>query len=428
MVASRTRRDRAGVDGEGRQVVMEMATSVADNRTVERDESLRGSNQAGLRAHNERAVLSLIRRHGELAKSEIARLSRLSPQTASVIMRSLEADGLVLAGEPRRGRVGQPSVPMRLNPDGAFAFGLKLGRRTSEMVLMDFVGRVRESRAILYRFPRRAEVMRFVEEASTELRQSLSPALRRRIVGIGVGMPYEIWSWAEANGAPPGEMDEWSTVDFGAELERATGEAVFIANDVTAACGAEQAFGTDVSANFVYFFVGAFVGGGIVMDGALVPGRVGNAGALGSMPVPTRLGERRQLIHVASVHVLERMVEASGRSSVELWRHEADWTGLGPLLDEWVETAAEGLAYAIASSLAVYDFERAVIDGSFPPPVRALLVEATRAALERFDFQGLQPIAVTEGSIGRSAREVGSASLPFFAKFLLDHRVLLAER
>ena len=37
--------------------------------------------------------------------------------------------------------------------------------------------------------------------------------------------------------------------------------------------------------DFLYFFLGAFVGGGLVLDGALFPGRTGNAGALGSMPV-----------------------------------------------------------------------------------------------------------------------------------------------
>ncbi|WP_244631031.1 ROK family transcriptional regulator [Aureimonas sp. ME7] len=388
---------------------------------------LRGSNQAGLRAHNERAVLSLIRRHGELAKSQIARLSGLSPQTASVIMRSLEADGLVLAGEPRRGRVGQPSVPMRLDPDGAFAFGLKLGRRTSEIVLMDFVGHVRDSRAILYRFPRLAEIFEFVTGAMEELRAGLPAPLRRRISGLGVGMPFELWSWGEANGAPPGEMEEWRHLDMAAELETRTGEAVFIANDVTAACGAEQAFGRVGSADYVYFFVGAFVGGGIVIDGTLVPGRTGNAGALGSMPVPGPGGATHQLIHSASIRVLERMVEVAGRSAVELWRKDADWSHLGPLLDDWIGLAADGLAYAIASASSVYDFEKAVIDGSFPEHVRARLTEATRRALAGFDLQGMPAIAVSEGTIGRSAREVGSASLPFFAKFLLDHRVLLTE-
>ncbi|MDE3122078.1 MAG: MarR family transcriptional regulator, partial [Paracoccaceae bacterium] len=82
-----------------------------------------------MRAHNERLVLSLVR-HEPMAKSDIARITGLSAQTVSVIMRSLEADGLLLRGEPIRGRIGQPSVPMHLNPEGAFFFGVKIGRRS----------------------------------------------------------------------------------------------------------------------------------------------------------------------------------------------------------------------------------------------------------------------------------------------------------
>src|SRR5436190_20023722 len=77
-----------------------------------------GANQTRVRAYNERLVLSLVRRHGSLSKAEIARRTGLSAQTVSVIMRSLEHDGLLTRGDPQRGKVGQPSIPMSLNPDG----------------------------------------------------------------------------------------------------------------------------------------------------------------------------------------------------------------------------------------------------------------------------------------------------------------------
>ncbi|MGN6450900.1 MAG: winged helix-turn-helix transcriptional regulator, partial [Brucella intermedia] len=50
----------------------------------------RGSNQIGVRAYNERLVLALVRRHGALARADIARLTGLSAQTVSVIIRALE--------------------------------------------------------------------------------------------------------------------------------------------------------------------------------------------------------------------------------------------------------------------------------------------------------------------------------------------------
>ena len=48
----------------------------------------RGTNQSGMRDYNERLTLTLVRRHGSLSKTEIARLTRLSAQTVSVIMRA----------------------------------------------------------------------------------------------------------------------------------------------------------------------------------------------------------------------------------------------------------------------------------------------------------------------------------------------------
>ncbi|MBA3447577.1 MAG: winged helix-turn-helix domain-containing protein, partial [Pseudaminobacter sp.] len=65
-----------------------------------------GTNQSGMREHNERLVLSLVRQHGSLAKSDIARMTRLSAQTVSVIMRELEEAGLLLRREPVRGKIG----------------------------------------------------------------------------------------------------------------------------------------------------------------------------------------------------------------------------------------------------------------------------------------------------------------------------------
>ena len=60
-----------------------------------------------------------------------------------MIMRSLEHDGLLLKGEPLRGKVGQPSIPMSLNSNGVFSIGLKIGRRSADLVLVDFLGRQR---------------------------------------------------------------------------------------------------------------------------------------------------------------------------------------------------------------------------------------------------------------------------------------------
>jgi hypothetical protein len=101
----------------------------------------RGTNQSGVKLYNKSLVLSLVRRYGSLSKTEIGRRTGLSTQTSSVIMKQLEDDGLLIRKEPMRGKVGQPSIPMSLNPEGAFSIGFKFGRRSAELVLARLVWR-----------------------------------------------------------------------------------------------------------------------------------------------------------------------------------------------------------------------------------------------------------------------------------------------
>ena len=84
-----------------------------------------GANQSEVRAHNERLMLSVLHQDGAMPGSEMARRTGLSSQTVSVILRKLEQDGLILRGESQKGRVGKPSVPMGINPEGLFSYGIK---------------------------------------------------------------------------------------------------------------------------------------------------------------------------------------------------------------------------------------------------------------------------------------------------------------
>jgi predicted NBD/HSP70 family sugar kinase len=382
--------------------------------------SRRGTNQSGMRDFNERLVLSLVRQHGALAKTDIARVTGLSAQTISVIMRELEAEELLVRGEPNRGKVGQPSIPMSLNPEGAFFLGLKIGRRSADLVLIDFLGNIRGMAHSTYAYPDAHATLAFARSGIADLFGRLDPAQRQRIAGLGIAMPFELWNWADAVGAPRQVMDEWRSIDIRGALAGDFPFPVYLQNDATAACGAELVFGrTGDLHNFVYFYVGAFIGGGVVLDGALYGGRTGNAGALGSMPVPDARGRPVQLIDIASIAVLEKALISARRDGTILWTSPADWGDLSPYLGAWIQSAAAGIAYAIVAAAAVIDFEAAVIDGWMPTEVRARLVDAVALALRQFDIEGLEPPAVREGTVGIHARALGGATLPLSDRFLV---------
>ncbi len=396
------------------------------NVTPTRDEFARGSNQSGMRAHNERLVLTLIRQMGPLAKSEIARLTGLSAQTVSVIMRSLEAEGLLEKGEPVRGKVGQPSVPMGLAAEGAFFLGLKVGRRSLDLVLTDFLGQIRGRVHLNHRFPEPNSVVRFANDSIAQLVEQLPEAHRQKVAGLGIAIPFQLWDWAEPLGVSQSAMDVWRKRDIRAEIAEDWDFAVFLQNDASAACGAELVFGDkDKPRDFLYFFIGFFVGGGVVLNNNLFTGQTGNAGALGSIPINRDGPNVQQLVDVASLASLERQTVEAGGNGDMIWNNPKSWTVPLDILDEWVKLASESLAFAIASSVSLIDFECIIIDGWMPEDVRAQVVCATRAALDKIDIAGITPPKLRAGTIGSDARALGAASLPLSERFLVDRSSFL---
>jgi predicted NBD/HSP70 family sugar kinase len=392
----------------------------------------RGTNQSGVKLYNERLILSLIRRHRSLSKVEIARLTGLSVQTISGIVNRLEKDGRLLRRDPRRGRVGQPAVPFVLDPEGAFSVGLKIGRRSCDLVLIDFVGKVRRRLHRTYAYPLPGELVEFVETGLGSLIGDLSAKQAGRISGLGIAMPFELWNWQSEVGAPPEVMKQWRSCDIRAAIATVCPWPVDLCNDATAACAAELFFGEGWrQEDFIYFFIGSFIGGGVALDGSLYPGRTGNAGAVGSMPVTASDGRggsaTRQLIRGASIYVLERKLIAAGKDPSTIWQSPDDWAEFGPELEAWIDEVAGQLAQSIVSAISVIDFEAAIIDGAFPAAVRARIVARTAETIERFDRQGLSPVAIREGTVGSDARAIGGAALPLLADFARDREVLFKE-
>lgn len=404
-------------------------TDRATGDAVDLADTSRGTNQTGVKLYNERLVLSLVRTHGPLSKGEISRMTGLSAQASSVIMKQLESDGLLVRGEPQRGKVGQPSIPMALNPEGAFSIGFKIGRRSADLVLMDMVGTARQMIRTTYAYPTPAALKSFFEAGLNQIADNMTRVQYGRVRGVGIAAPSEMWSWEEEVGAPHEVVDAWRHFDLKAEIEQLSPWPVHSFNDATAACAAELAFGEGRKyPDFLYIFFATLVGGGVVLDGSLYPGRRGYAGSIGSAPVSSpEPGKRpKRLIQCASIYLLERMIRDAGGDPSLIWHNNTDWSALGAVADRWIEQATDALALAIGGAISVIDFHHVVIDGGFPPHIRARVVQRTREKLEEMDVQGVAPVEIVEGKIGSDARVLGAASLPLLADYARHRDVLFS--
>jgi len=380
-----------------------------------------GANQRGLRERNERLVLTLLRHQPGLAKAQIARRTGLSAQTVSRLIGSLEADGLVLRGEPQRGRVGQPSTPLNLNPDGAIFLGLKVGRRSVELIAVDFLGRILERENRVHDYPSFDAVLGFVTTAVTDMATRLGPQRQARVAGLGIAMPFHLWGWAKRIGVSPELMADWQTRDFKLELSQRLSLPIYLQNDASSTCSAELVFGTGTQpANFANFYVAFFIGGGLVLRGSLFTGATGNAAGFGPLLVPDLNGQSRPLIDLASLATLETRLIEQGHDGRQIWDQTNEWSIPEEILSPWLEEAGHALAEAARATQSVLDVESVLIDGWLPPALRSRLTERVNAYFDSLDLTGITRPVIREGSIGPDARALGAASLPLSARFLVD--------
>ncbi|MCG6112301.1 MAG: ROK family transcriptional regulator [Paracoccus sp.] len=362
----------------------------------------------GALSRNERLILSLIRKRGPMPRAALVQLMDLSAQSITNLTRKLMQAGYLDAGAVVRGKVGQPSTPLALAPDGALFLGLKIGRRLAELALVDFAGRVRMHRQEVHSHPRPDRVMAFARQGVETMLATLSPAERARITGLGIAAPYRLWDWGH-------EMSDWLDLDLRHELARGLPFPVFLDNDGTTACGAELIFGrNDLPRDFIHVYIAHFAGGGIVLDGALRHGPTRNAGALGSMPIPSVGPGGGQLLDQASVSALEARI---GRS---LPPDDSGWDVPPAVEADWADQAGRALAFAAMSAVALVDLPLVVIDGAVPPATRARLAQAMRGALQAMPAAGIDRPQVIEGTLGRSARILGAAGLPLSHFFQPD--------
>jgi predicted NBD/HSP70 family sugar kinase len=315
---------------------------------------------------------------------------------------------------------------MALAADGAYFLGLKVGRRSLDLVLIDFVGRVEGRVHITHKFPTPEGVVRFANSAIDQLLGQLTAPQRARVSGLGIAIPFQLWDWAKPLGVKPGELAEWRDRDVAREIAENWDFPVYLKNDASAACGAELVFGEkDRPSDFLYFFIGFFVGGGLVVDNALYTGRTGNAAALGSIPLGMSGSQTRQLVDVASLASLENALIAVGGNGDMIWENPKSWSVPDAILDRWMDEACEGLAYAILSAVCLIDFPQAMIDGWLPDDIRAEIVKRTRDRVATANLAGIATPDVRSGTIGSDARSLGAASLPLSERFLVDKDAFL---
>ncbi|TPW27174.1 ROK family transcriptional regulator [Pararhizobium mangrovi] len=376
-----------------------------------------GNNPPRNREHNRRVILDTLRRHGEIGRAEIARITRLSTQSVANIVKELMEERLIVEiGRRSIGR-GQPPIQFAVNPDGPLTAGIELTPDRLVIAIVDLTGTRRASTSLT--------VENSEPDAVAALLMRELPRLLREtglreptLLGIGVVMPGP-FGIEGMSSVGPTTLPGWGDVDAAECLGEALGHTVIVDNDANAAAVGEHLYGAGSALeDFCVLYFGTGIGLGMFHKGQPYHGAFGNAGEIGHVVVAPggracSCGQHGCLEQYASLHALRDKLGLKPGEHLDFAEIERLHDEDDPLLLEWLEEAARHLLPIVATLENILDPETIVLGGMLPGRIVDSLIQRLEPlALSVSDRQKRQVPRVMHGQTGQFAAALGAASLP----------------
>lgn len=229
--------------------------------------------------------------------------------------------------------------------------------------------------------------------------------------------------------APP-NMPGWGEVPLGGDLQRATGVPVTVVNDANAAGLGELRAGAGRGhRHLVYLTISTGIGGGVVVDGAMLEGSTGVAGEIGHMTVdyhgaPCDCGSVGCLEAIASGtsigRTFRRGLQAGESSVVTEWT-----TPEGATAEDVARAAAAGdpfaltvwndamraLGFGIVNCIHIFNPEVVVLGGGVTKAGRLMFDIVERIVGQHTMEAHGAHVRVLPAELGEDAGLVGAAAV-----------------
>jgi len=370
---------------------------------------------------SEKALLHLLRLRGASSKAELARLSNMSAQGVSIIVERLLDLELVRKGEKKRGRVGQPSTPILLNPEGAVSVGVFVEQQQAQIVVADFEGEIRVERTVDYKSAYDHSTPQRIFDAALDLPDAVGSALWKRRVGIGVAANESLLEFF-CHGAS-NKVSGKAEPSLASRLETQFDVPAYCLNDIRAACIAELAIGSrHTNKSTLYFNLGEALGTGIILEGRLIGPEDQLSSALHSLPMPER--EDALVGDYACLALLRRGVEGKGLDfDAQLG---VDFADVRDVFEAWQADAVKALAVAIRAASATIAVDRALVASRLRKEALAAFIKELRYVMESGVDSRIRLPDVSTETVSPRPRARGTAMMPFFKLFGAPEAGLIA--
>jgi predicted NBD/HSP70 family sugar kinase len=356
-----------------------------------------------------RAVLRAVFESAPVSRAELARLTGLSKQSMSEIVRDLEDDGWLRVTGRTQGTVGRSAVTYELEPRKAFVFGVDVGGTKIHAALADMTGTI-VGELIEGTDSRGGE--RVVDQI-TRMNDALveKTGIGPKAVRVGaIGIPGAVHPKTRKLTMVP-NITGLTELSFEDVLRERLGYDVLIENDVNMAAKGEQWLGNGRSIdNFVFVALGTGIGMGIVNEGRLVRGARGAAGEIATLPIGADPFDSRTFMAgalesaIGSIAIRGRYEALGGTPGLtvrELFERKDD-----PQAHMVIDEVARVVATSLVAISAVVDPEMVIFGGSVG--ARSELVDRISFYLSRC---GPVPLSCTISPLGSQAGLFGAIAI-----------------
>ena len=348
--------------------------------------------------------------HGPISRAKIARLTHISKQTASEVVRELEAAGWIRVHGQARGAVGRTALTYEIRPDAAYVAGIDLGGTQLRMAIANLASAV-VAEAFEATAPAGGHAV--VEQiASVGARLAREAGIDRNLIRLVVVGTPGVLDVATGSIKLAPNIPDFDKIDVVGLLRDTLGSDVIIENDVNVGAIGERWLGRARGLDtFGYIALGTGLGLGIVSNGEIIRGAHGSAGEISNLPLGGDPFDPANRLHgtleaaVGSAGITRRYVEAGGAPGLtvrDLFDRMADDDAARQAIDE----TARLLALAVVSVAATIDPQMVVFGGSIGG--RAELVEAVRKHLA---LLMTTPVEIAAGELGNRAGLAGALAI-----------------
>ncbi|HLS90395.1 MAG TPA: ROK family transcriptional regulator [Limnochordia bacterium] len=383
--------------------------------------TLRTGDRAMIRELNTSIVLDCIRRHGPIARSQIAAMTGMGRSTISGIVAFLQEKGLVEPVGSGASTGGRKPEMLAFKPDRYVALGVKLQPGGIRACLADLSGSVVASaeEAVPHRDLKR--VLDALDRTYTRMTQDLDPD---RLLGAGLAIPGLVDSSRGISVHP--HFFEWRDAPLRQILEQRWEVPVWIDNDARVGALGEKWALAEEGATFLFVTIGIGIGAGIVLNDALMEGDLVGAGHLGHMMVEPdgslcHCGLRGCLETVASDAALLRYFHEAApavREAVTVEDVFARAMAGDPAAVAAVDRVVRYLAIAIGNVIKLLGIKRVIVGGETGVVGGSLLYRRLQERVREQVFAETQgSVEVIPSRLGNDVWLVGAASLVLDAFF-----------